>query len=199
MGIHRVGFGPAADVMVPPASIDGTWAGTWAARQVREAAHGADAGAVVTVAPDTPCHEADERARTLGVRHMFVVDGDKLVGVICRCDLYPEPEAHEDVAKRMASNVYALDPTSTLGEAAAAMKTLEVGCLPVVHKGRPIGVVTRGDLRRAGVPEPALGAHRCLECGSVHGVRTDAHSGLEYCLDCIDLFTALGNDYGEGD
>ena len=199
MGIHRVGFGPAADVMVPPASIDGTWAGTWAGRQVREAAHGADAGAVVTVSPDTPCHEADERARALGVRHLFVVDEGKLVGVLCRCDLYPEPEEHEGVAARMASHVYALDPTSTLGEAAAAMKTLEVGCLPVVHKGRPIGVVTRGDLRRAGVPEPALGAHCCLECGSVHGVRTDAHSGLEYCLDCIDLFTALGNDYGEGD
>lgn len=199
MGIHRVGFGPAADVVVPPASIDGTWAGTWTGRQVREAAHGADASAVVTVAPDTPCRQADERARALGVRHLFVVDGDKLVGVLCRCDLYPEPEEHEGVAARMASNVYALDPTSTLGEAAAAMKTLEVGCLPVVHKGRPIGVVTRGDLRRAGAPEPALGAHCCLECGSVHGVRPDSHSGLEYCLDCIDLFEALGNDYGEGD
>jgi hypothetical protein len=49
------------------------------------------------------------------------------------------------------------------------------------------------------VPERALGAHGCVECGSVHGVRPDAHSGLEYCLDCIDLFSELGNDYGEGD
>ncbi|HEX9103441.1 MAG TPA: CBS domain-containing protein [Polyangia bacterium] len=154
---------------------------------------------MLTVAPDTPCREADDRARTLGVRHLFVVDGGKLVGVLCRCDLYPEPEAHEDVATRMASHVYALDPSATLGEAAAAMKALSVGCLPVVHKDRPVGLVTRGDLRRAGAPEPALGAHCCLECGSVHGVRPDAHSGLEYCLDCIDLFTALGNDYGEGD
>ena len=199
MGIHRVGFDPAADVVVAPAWIDGTWAGTWAGRQVKEAAHGIDAGAVVTVAPDTPCLEADDRARALGVRHLFVVDEGKLVGVLCRCDLYPEPAAHEDVAARMAKTVYVLEPTATLGEAAAAMKELEVGCLPVVHKDRPIGVVTRGDLRRAGVPEGALGAHFCLECGSVHGVRPDAHSGLEYCLDCIDLFTALGNDYGEGD
>ncbi|HSN33978.1 MAG TPA: CBS domain-containing protein, partial [Ideonella sp.] len=100
---------------------------------------------------------------------------------------------------RMASTVYAVEPTATLGEAAAAMKALSVGCLPVVERDRPVGVVTRGDLRRAGAPEPELGAHRCVECGSVHGVRTDAHSGLECCLDCIDLFTALGNDYGEGD
>jgi hypothetical protein len=199
MGIHRVGFDAAADVVVAPAWIDGTWAGTWAGRQVTAAAHGADASAVVTVAPGMSCREADDRARALGVRHLFVVDEGKLVGVLCRCDLYPEPDEHEDVAARMASNVYALEPTATLGEAAAAMKTLAVGCLPVVHKDRPIGVVTRGDLRRAGVPELALGAHCCLECGSVHGVRPDAHSGLEYCLDCIDLFTALGNDYGEGD
>ncbi|HXU69867.1 MAG TPA: CBS domain-containing protein [Polyangia bacterium] len=199
MGIHRVGFGTAADVRVAPAPTEGTWAGTWVGRTVASAAHGHDAGAVVTVAPDTPCSEADERARVHGVRHLFVVENEKLVGIICRCDLYPEPDPHEEVSTRMSSNVYALDPAATLGEAAAAMKTLGVGCLPVVHHERPVGLVTRGDLRRAGVPEPELGAQCCLECGSVHGVRTDAHSGLEYCLDCIDLFTAMGNDYGEGD
>ena len=195
MGIHRVGFGPAVDVRVAPASTDGPWAG----RKVTAAVHGVDAGAVVAVAPDTPCREADERARALGVRHLFVVERDKLVGVLCRCDLYPEPSPHESVAARMASTVYAVEPSATLAEAAAAMKSLAVGCLPVVQRDRPVGVVTRGDLRRAGVPEPALGAHCCVECGSVHGVRTDAHGGLEYCLDCIDLFSALGNDYGEGD
>ncbi len=195
MGIHRVGFGPAADVRVAPAWAEGAWTG----RTVASAVHGADARAIVTVAPDTPCSQADDRARSLGVRHMFVVDGGKLVGILCRCDLYPEPEASAEVASRMASHVYALEPTATLGEAAAAMKELSVGCLPVVQRDRPIGLVTRGDLRRAGVPEPALGAHCCVECGSVHGVRPDAHGGLEYCLDCIDLFTALGNDYGEGD
>jgi CBS domain-containing protein len=195
MGIHRVGFGPAADVRVAPARSEGAWAG----RKVTAAVHGVDASAVVTVAPDTPCREADERARALGVRHLFVVDRERLVGVLCRCDLYPEPAPHEDVAARMASTVYVLDPSATLGEAAAAMKTLAVGCLPVMQRDRPVGLVTRGDLRRAGVPELALGAHVCLECGSVHGVRPDTHSGQEYCLDCIDLFTALGNDYGEGD
>lgn len=195
MAIHRVGFGPAADVRVTP--VGG--GGSWAAQAIATAAHGVDAQAIVAVAPDTPWRRADDRARALGVRHLFVVDRSRLVGVLCRCDLYPEPELHEGVASRMASDVYVLEPSATLGEAAAAMKSLHVGCLPVVHHDRPIGVVTRGDLRRAGVPELALGANVCLECGSVHGVRPDAHSGLEYCLDCIDLFTALGNDYGEGD
>jgi CBS domain-containing protein len=195
MGIHRVGFGNTADVRVPSVRLDGDWSG----RTVATAAHGLDAAAIVAVAPDTPCRAADEQARMLGVRHLFVVDGERLVGVLCRCDLYPEPEPHEDVSGRMARDVFALSPSSTLAEAAAAMQSLAVGCLPVVERERPVGVVTRGDLRRAGVPETALGAHRCMECGSVHGVRQDAHAGLEYCLDCIDLFSALGNDYGEGD
>src|SRR2546423_2442883 len=155
MGIHRVGFGAAADVRVVP-----VWSeGSWAAQAVATAAHGMDASAIVTVAPDTPWQQADERARELGVRHLFVVDNSQLVGVLCRCDLYPEPEEHEGVAARMASNVYALDATATLGEAAAAMKSLHVGCLPVMQRDRPVGLVTRGDLRRAGVPETALGAH----------------------------------------
>ncbi|MCU1282903.1 MAG: hypothetical protein JWM53_6449, partial [bacterium] len=112
MGIHRVGFSSTVDVRVAPG-----WAeGSWAAQAVATAAHGVDAGAVLTVAPDTPWREADERARELGVRHLFVVDSGKLVGVLCRCDLNPEPDPHEGVAARMASDVYALDPTATLGE-----------------------------------------------------------------------------------
>ncbi|MGZ3441535.1 MAG: CBS domain-containing protein, partial [Polyangia bacterium] len=66
--------------------------GSWAAQAVATAAHGVDVGAILTVAPDTPWRQADDRARELGVRHLFVVDGSKLVGVLCRCDLYPEPE-----------------------------------------------------------------------------------------------------------
>jgi len=194
MGVQRVGFGPAADVRVSPLDVEGAWSG-----RALASAHALDPSSVVYVAPDTPWSEADHRARELGLRHLFVTTGGRLVGVLCRCDLYPEPEPHDAVAARMSSNVYALDPTATLGEAAAAMSTLAVGCLPVVRDDVAVGVITRGDLRRAGVPEMALGAHGCVECGSVHGVRPDAHSGLEFCLDCIDLFEALGNDYGEGD
>ena len=105
MAIHRVGFGPAADVRVAQAGMGGSWS----RQAVASVAHGADAGAVVTVAPDTPWREADDRARSLGVRHLFVVDSSKLVGVLCRCDLYPEPDEHEGVASRMASQVYVLD------------------------------------------------------------------------------------------
>lgn len=196
MGIQRVGFGAAADVRVSSA-LDGVWmhrALCWA--------HELDPDGLVRVAPDTRCCDADERARALGVRHLFVTaPSGRLVGVLCRCDLYPEPAPTDVVADRMSSHIYALAPSASLAEAAAAMATLGVGCLPVVQHDRAIGVVTRGDLRRAGVPEALLGAGRCAACGSHRGVRPDTHSGIEYCLDCIDLFDALGDarDFGEGD
>ena len=196
MGICRVGFGAAADVRVAAPAPDADWA-----RRGVTSAHALDPGALLSVAPETPCLEADERARASGVRHLFVTRGRHLVGVLCRCDLYPEPDAEDVVAGRMSTTVYALEPNATLGEAAAAMASLGVGCLPVVRDDEPLGVITRGDLRRAGVPEDRLGAHRCAECGSIHGVRTEAHAGIEYCLDCIDLFEALAGprDLGEGD
>ena len=184
MGIHRVGFGLAADVRVAPAGTEGAWAG----RKVGSAAHGEDASAIVTVAPDTPCSDADDRAREHGVRHLFVVDGGKLVGVMCRCDLYPEPEANEDVATRMSSHVYALDRSSTLAEAAAAMKTLGVGFLPVVDRDRPVGLVTRGDsaprrraragARRAPLPRVRQRARRAARCAQRPRVLPRLHRSL---------------------
>src|SRR5262245_30110518 len=116
MGIQRVGFGAAADVRVAPLQVEGPWSG-----RALTSAHVLDAARLVSVAPDTPCCEADERARRLGVRHLFVTSAGRLVGVLCRCDLYPEPEPHDRVAARMSSTVYALPPSATLGEAAAAM------------------------------------------------------------------------------
>jgi CBS domain-containing protein len=196
MGICRVGFGAAAAVRVAAPVPDAEWA-----RRGVTSAHALDPDALLSVAPETPCVEADDRARQCGVRHLFVRRGGQVVGVLCRCDLYPEPDEQDVVAGRMTTTVYALEADATLGEAAAAMCSLGVGCLALVRDDAPVGVITRGDLRRAGVPEERLGAHRCAECGSLHGVRSDAHAGLDYCLDCIDLFDALAGprDLGEGD
>ena len=54
----------------------------------------------------------------------------------------------------MSQEVMAIEPSATLGEAAAAMAALGIGCLPVVSERLVAGIVTLGDLRRFGVPEP---------------------------------------------
>ena len=70
----------------------------------------------------------------------------------------------------------------------------------MVSAGELVGIITRGDLRRAGVEESLLGAHYCACCGSPHGVREDPRGVAEFCLDCIERELACpDDDIGTGD
>lgn len=151
---------------------------------------------MLTIGGGTSCGEADERARAAGVHHVVVVREGILVGITCLCRL---DRAHrwQPISDVLTRDVLALDVGATLGEAAAAMSTLGIGCLPVLDRGVVAGVLTRGDLRRLGVPESALGARLCASCGGRHGVRAHDH-GVDTCLDCADLRDAFF-DCGEGD
>jgi len=100
---------------------------------------------------DTRCHAADEFAAARGVHHLLVFDRTfTLVGIACRCDL--ARGGTRAVADVMSSDVFAAAPATTLGDAAAAMKQLRIGCLPIIDGSLVLGVVTRRDLDRAGVP-----------------------------------------------
>jgi CBS-domain-containing membrane protein len=100
---------------------------------------------------DTRCHAADEFAAARGVHHLLVFDcALALVGVACRCDL--GRGGTRAVADVMSSDVFAAPPATTLGDAAAAMKQLHVSCLPVVAGPLVLGIITRRDLDRIGVP-----------------------------------------------
>jgi CBS-domain-containing membrane protein len=158
------------------------------------------APAMLTVPPELPCDEADARARSAGVRHLVVTRGGELLGVVCRCQLCRCARPEQPIGALVAEHTFAIEAAATLGEAAGAMAQLGIGCLPVVDNGALVGVITRGDLRRIGVPESQLGAHQCVRCGSPHGVRPD-DNGVDICLDCLDLHDAFSGaeQFGEGD
>ncbi len=100
---------------------------------------------------ETRCHAADEFAAARGVHHLLVFDRRlALVGVACRCDL--GRGGSDAVETVMSSEVFAVEPETSIGMAAAAMKQLRIGCLPVVSGPLVLGIVTRRDLDRAGVP-----------------------------------------------
>lgn len=100
---------------------------------------------------DTRCLAADEFATARGVHHLLVFDPAlTLVGIACRCDL--ARGAARAVGEVMSDEVFGAAPATTLGDAAAAMKQLRIGCLPVVAGPLVLGIVTRRDLERAGVP-----------------------------------------------
>jgi acetoin utilization protein AcuB len=107
-------------------------------------------GALVTIPLGLSCAEADARARSAGIHHLLVTAADRLVGVLCRCDLAAQPP-EQPVDAFLARTAFAIGAHATLGEAASAMKTLRMGCLPVVEDGALVGVITRSDLSRVGV------------------------------------------------
>jgi CBS domain-containing protein len=96
-----------------------------------------------------------------GFRHLPVVDGEKLVGVvtdrdILRASVSSLSENHDlldDNLKRyysireiMTTNVITARPWMTLTEAAIIMKDQKIGCLPVTEQdGTLVGIVTQSD------------------------------------------------------
>jgi hypothetical protein len=160
------------------------------------------ASQLVCVDGDLDCATALELAASRQLHHLVVSAGTTLDGVICCCDLRAA-SAGERVRDRMAADVFAIRSRASLGEAVAAMSQLGIGCLPVVEDGRLVGVLTRGDLRRAGVPEAILGDRHCATCGSYNGVRTDPRTGADACLGCIAEEERIGEldayEFGEGD
>ena len=159
------------------------------------------ASALITIAPSRSCQDADDLAVAANVRHLAVVDEGVLVGVLCRCALHPMPPEGTRVGERMSRDIIAVTRDVTLGQAAAAMARFGVGCLPVIEGGAPVGILTRGDLLRCGVPQSLVGGGRCDACGSRHGVQLGPHSCEELCLSCLELADELFDEsnFGQGD
>lgn len=120
------------------------------------------ASGMVIVAPDATWSEAQAHAAEADVHHLLVVDGDRIAGITCGCE-YGKHHPDEPVRCALGPNVFAIERSATLGEAAGAMAQLGLGCLPVLDDGELVGVITRGDLRRAGVPAAIVGDDGDLE------------------------------------
>lgn len=120
---------------------------------------------VVTLRADDRLDLADDIMRLGRVRHMPVLDGERLVGILSNRDLLAasltkaltfEP-AHRrafmravDVRETMTKDVVTVGPDMPLAEAARIMIERQIGCLPVVKgEGRLLGLLTETDLLRA--------------------------------------------------
>jgi len=110
------------------------------------------ARAIVSVPPTASLPAADALARRCRVKRLLVVDGDGcLVGGISRSELAAGGEG-ETVADRMRTDLWVLRPDETIADAVDLFAETSVGCLPVVDDNEVVGLVTRGDLIRVGVP-----------------------------------------------
>jgi acetoin utilization protein AcuB len=99
--------------------------------------------------------EAHRLMREGGIRHLPVVDGGRLVGVVSQRDLYLletldgiDLEA-ERVAEAMTPDPYACPPGAPLDQVALAMADRKLGSAVVVEQGEVVGLFTTVDALRA--------------------------------------------------
>lgn len=118
----------------------------------------------VAVSSSASIAEALRLVRQYRMRHIPVVDGGELVGIVSDRDLrlaMPSPLGAErpefvalvegtPVEAIMARDVITAGPTDTLEDAAVRMARSRVGALPVVDAGgRLVGILSEADILRA--------------------------------------------------
>lgn len=129
---------------------------------------------VQTITPDTTLPDAIRLASQRGVRHLPVMDGDQVVGMVSDRDLkraMASPATSLDiheltylldrlrVGEIMTRGVITIGPAFPVEEAARLMVQEKIGALPVMDGGRLVGIVTETDVlalfvRAMGAGEP---------------------------------------------
>lgn len=121
----------------------------------------------VAIAPATTLEDAYATMREKRIRHLPVVEGDALVGVVTDRDLRlatsrlaERPFAPGSrVSDVMRGKPLTTTPGDAVEDAARTMRERKIGCLPVMEEGRLVGIVTGLDLldalmRMTGVDKP---------------------------------------------
>ncbi len=122
----------------------------------------------VAVKKDDSFRYALKLIRKEGIRHLPVLDGKKVVGIVTDRDLRqaaPSPattlEVHElnyllerlKIEAIMTKKVITVTPETTLLDAAKLLFTHRIGCLPVVEHDELVGIITETDILRAYVEQ----------------------------------------------
>jgi acetoin utilization protein AcuB len=149
---------------------------------------------VVTIGSDARAGEVLALAHTKGVHHFPIVEKDKLLGIVCTCDLQ-ELGADAKVLQVAWRHVITLRPGDPVSAAARLMALHGVGSIVVADEGGVCGIVTRSEVIRA---DPELDhlllEARCVACGARSHLRPAPH-GQCLCQSCH----ARAQDGGELD
>lgn len=124
-----------------------------------------------TIGQDQPLRTAHELMRRYGIRHLPVLQGGKLVGVLSQRDLhFIETLADVDldtvpVSDAMSTETYAVGPRTSMRKVAAEMADHRYGSAVIIEKDKVIGILTTVDGMRA---LSMLLSERRLEAASEH-------------------------------
>jgi len=116
---------------------------------------------LITVDTHASLRQAQRILDRRNIRHLFVMDGKRLVGIVTDRDLRKaapssksplttsEREEFMDelkVVEVMLRKLITASPSTTVREAAKVMIREKIGCLPVVEGKTLVGIVTETDL-----------------------------------------------------
>lgn len=104
---------------------------------------------IISVTPDTTMREVQNVMAKENIRGIVVLEDDTIYGIIVLWDLKKikkDRQWNSPVKAFMEREVITIDPATTPTMAARIMIEKDVGYLPVVHEGKPIGIVTRTDI-----------------------------------------------------
>jgi CBS domain-containing protein len=111
------------------------------------------ASELVTITSSTTLLEAEQIAREHKISHLLVVEEGRLIGIVNQADLEEEEFGLNTICDRVNLCPWTIGPETTLVQAAQLMVERNLGIIPVVANREVLGVVSRGDLRRAGAIE----------------------------------------------
>jgi CBS domain-containing protein len=106
---------------------------------------------IKTIAPGAGLAAARNAMRVSGIRHLVVVEGRDVVGIVSDRDLggrlsAAKPAAGVTVADVMTNGVVSVKPETTVRQAANLLRGFVIGSLVVQEGGKPVGIVTTTDL-----------------------------------------------------
>ncbi|HWP58610.1 MAG TPA: CBS domain-containing protein [Candidatus Acidoferrales bacterium] len=119
--------------------------------------------APVTLGPADTLDLANDIIQLGRIRHIPIVDGGKLVGILSQRDLFgaavtavlgitgkTQRELLRSVPIRevMRKHLITIHPDASVRQAASLMATEKIGSLPVVEGGSLVGLVTQTDILR---------------------------------------------------
>ena len=120
-------------------------------------------GELVTLHVDEELSLASDIMNLARIRHLPIIEGDRLVGIISQRDLfraslasvmgynYAETRDHlksVSIRDAMVKEVITVQPDTDICEAGEIMLDRKIGCLPVVEGDRLVGMVTETDMLR---------------------------------------------------
>jgi acetoin utilization protein AcuB len=108
-----------------------------------------------SVGADQPLAVAHKMMREHGIRHLPVLRGGELVGLVSQRDLYLVETLREvdpavaTVEEAMSQSTYAVAPKTPLAKVARVMAAKKYGCAVVMEDGDVVGIFTAVDALRA--------------------------------------------------